>query len=568
MNPAHRGYEGQLYLPYLMEHMLLHPDRPAITCLTSGRRLTYGELDRLSTQMENRFRDIGLRKNDVVMACLFNTWHFPVTMIAAWKTPAIFSPINFRLAPGEVALHIDDSKPAVLLWDSAVDATLAKALEMAHHRPQVLLTTGASQVADAQPLERYLQGAPEQDDQIEARLYATLDPFEDEILRHYTSGTTGQPKGTIETSAVLLQMDWSVIATDNLTAHDRMMNVTPWFHQGGIIGPTTMLALGAEIFGFPLGKFDPHDVLDLIARYQLTAVWGAPVNFDAMAAAQQERPREIASLRILHTMGSPFSRTQYERWSSVFPVTIINTYGTTESRMDLNLRSDVDPMEQKAGSAGLPAPFCRVRLVAIRPGERVEPDELVPQDGVTEGQVITQSPHQFLGYFGREALNAERLYKGWFYSGDVGTWDADGYITIKGRTDDMIQSGAEKVYPVPVEEALMHHPKVADCMVVGLPHPKWGEAVAAYVVPKEGEQLSVEELDAFCREDPYLADYTRPRYYCILHEPLPYNATGKKVHYLLRQRAAYGVDHFEPIPSERANALFLEKSPQELDTES
>ena len=486
------------------------------------------------------------------MACLFNTWHFPATMVAAWKTPSIFSPINFRLAPGEVALHIDDSKPAVLIWDSAIDATLAKALEMARHRPQVLLATGESQVAGAQALESYIQGSPEHDDQIEARLTATLDPFDDEILRHYTSGTTGQPKGTIETSAVLLQMDWSVIASDNLTARDRMTNVTPWFHQGGIVGPTTMLALGGEVYGLPLGGIDAHHVLDLIAEHHLTSVWGAPVIFDAMAAAQRERPRDVVSMRMLHTMGSPFSRAQFEHWSTVFPTTTIkSTYGTTETRGDIHLSSDADPMEQKAGSAGLPGAFCRVRLVAIRPGEQVEPDELVPQDGASEGQVISKSPYQFLGYFGREELNAERIYKGWFYSGDIGTWDSGNYITIMGRTDDMIQSGAEKVYPVPVEEALLRNPKVADCVVVGLPHPKWGQAVASYIVPKDGEELSVEELDTFCRQDPYLADYTRPRYYCIRREALPYTATGKKVHYRLQQRAEQGLDHFEPIPSEQ-----------------
>ncbi len=552
VKPEHRGYEGQIYLPYLLEVMLLHPGRQAVTCLTSGRRLTYNELDRVSNQFEHRLRQENIGKSDVVMACLLNTWQFPVAMVAAWKTPAIFSPINFRLAPGDIARHIDDSEPRVLIWDSAVDAVMAKALELARHRPEVLLVTDTSKVAAAQALESYLRGAPDQDHEIEERLYSMLDPFEDEILRHYTSGTTGLPKGTIETSATLMQMDWSVISTDGLTWKDRMMNVTPWFHQGGIIGPTAILALGAEIFGFPLGNFNAGAALDLIVQYGLTTVWGAPMNFDAIATVQKEHPRDLRTLRTLHTMGSPFSREQYEHWSEAFQVTIINTYGTTETRMDLNLLSSVDSMADKAGSAGLPAPFERVRLIAIRPdGKRVEPNEMVPQDGVTEGQLVVQSSHQFLGYFNRPELNRDRLYKGWFYSGDVGTWDSDGYVTIKGRTDDMIQSGAEKVYPVPVEQALLRHPKVADCMVIGIPNTKWGQAVAAYVVPEEGSTVTIEELDDFCRADVYLADYTRPRYYRITDERLPYTATGKKMHYTLRKRAEEGIDQFEPIPSER-----------------
>ena len=116
----------------------------------------------------------------------------------------------------------------------------------------------------------------------------------------------------------------------------------------------------------------------------------------------------------------------------------------------------------------------------------------------------------------------------------------------------MILSGAEKVYPVPVEESIMRHPKVKDVFVIGIPHKKWGQAVAAYVVPKEGEVLTVDELDKHCREDPYLASYTRPRYYRIVDGPLPYTATGKKMHYVLAKRAKEKseLDKFVPIPSE------------------
>lgn len=547
----HKGYEGNIYVDYYTAIMREFPDREAVTCVTSSRTLTYGEIDRITNQLNHKFRADGLQKNDVVMACLLNTWQFPVSMIASWKTPCIFSPINFRLAPGEVAIHIEDSKPKVFIWDPVLDDTVKKALELSKHQPQVLLSVGQSSVEGAVMFEDYYKDSPQEDPDIEDRVMEVLDPFNDEILRHYTSGTTGHPKGVVETSLSLMQMDLSIIATDNITLNDKATNVTPWFHQGGTLLCTTVLLSGGHLFGLPLTSFNPGKTLDLVEKYKLTLIWGAPVTFNALTAEQQARPRDISSVRLLHTMGSPFSKEEFFQWSEVLCKNIFNAYGTTETRQDLVLRSDIHDMAEKAGSAGRPVPFCQVRVIKIRPGERVEPNEMIAKDGKEEGQIIVKSAKQFLGYYNLAKLNAEKIYKGWFYIGDAGTWDKDGFITIKGRTDDMIQSGAEKVYPVPVEECLLRHPKVQDVFVVAMPHAKWGQAVAAYVLPKAGEEITIDELDKHCMEDPYLANYTRPRYYQVVREPLPYTATGKKLHYVMADRAKQEVERFVPIPSER-----------------
>ncbi|MBF7084308.1 AMP-binding protein [Desulfallas sp. Bu1-1] len=547
----HKGYEGNIYVDYYIAVMREFSEKEAITCLTTNCTLTYGELDKITNQLNHKLRADGLQKNDVVMVCLFNTWHFPVSMLGSWKTPCIFSPINFRLAPGEIALHLEDSKPKVFIWDSFLDQTIKKALQLSKHHPQILLSTGESSVEGASKFEDYYKDCSQEDPDIEDRLMEVLDPFEDEIMRHYTSGTTGVAKGTVETSLAIMQMDWSIIVVNNVNWNDKAMNITPWFHQGGIILPTTILLSGGHLFGFPLTGFNPGVALDIIEKHKLTLVWGAPVTFNALAAEQRKKPRDLSSLRWICTMGSPLSKEEFLEWSEVLCKNIFNGYGTTETRMDLNLRSDIHPVAEKAGSAGRPVPFCQVRVIKVRPGERVEPYELVAKDGKEVGQVIAKSAHQFLGYYNRPELNSEKLYKGWFYSGDLATWDKDGFITIKGRTDDMIQSGAEKVYPVPVEECLMRHPKVKDAFVVPLPHEKWGQAVAAYVVPKEGEEITVEELDRHCVEDPYLANYTRPRYYQIVEEQMPYTATGKKLHYVMAERAKKEHEKFVPIPSEQ-----------------
>lgn len=551
MLKEHKGYEGNIYVDYFEETIMEFPEKNAITCVTNNRTFTYGEMGKITNKLDHKFRQAGLKKNDVVMVCLLNTWQLPMMMIASWKTPCIFSPINFRLAAGEIAVHIDDSKPTVFLWDSSLDVTIKKALELAAYKPNVLLCTAQSEVKGAMSFEDYYKDAPVEDPDMEERVMEILDPMQDEILRHYTSGTTGAPKGTVETSLALMHMDWSVIATDHINWCDVATNITPWFHQGGLLLCTTVLVSGGHLIGLSLTKATGDSTLDLVEKYKITLIWGAPVTFDGVAAAQRAKKRDISSLRLIHTMGSPFSRKQFKEWQEVITPNIANTYGTTETRQDLVLHSNIHSMAEKAGSAGRRAPLCRVRVVQIRPGEKVEPREMVPKDGQTEGQVISKSPHQYLGYYKRPNDDAKRNYKGWVYTGDVATWDEDGFVTIRGRTDDMITSGAEKVYPVPVEECIMRNSKVADVSVIGIPHEKWGQAVSAYVVPKEGVQLTVAELDEHCRKDPYLANYTRPRYYQIVDGPLPYTATGKKIHYALVKKAKDELDKFVPIPSEK-----------------
>lgn len=552
MLKEHQGYEGNIYIDYPVAVMREFPERNALTDLTANRTFTYGELDKLTNQMDNKLRADGLKKDDVVMACLYNTWQFVVAQYGAWKTPCIFSPINFRLAPGEIAIHIEDSRPKVFIWDSSLDGTIKTALGISKHKPAVLLVVGESAVAGALKFEDYYKNSSPEDPDIEDRVREVLDPFADEILRHYTSGTTGRPKGTIESSLSLMMMDLLIIAGDNYSGNDRVMNVTPWFHQGGLVAISCVYVTGGHMFGFPLMNFNPAYTLDMVEKYKITVLWGSPVTFDEIVKEQQNKPRDISSVRLIHTMGSPFSKEQYNLWVKVLTPNIINGYGTTETRCDLALRSDIHPMLEKAGSAGRTPPFCQLRVVKIDPDRIVEPKEVVPRDGVSEGQIIMKSAGQFRGYFNLPELTAEKVYKGWFYCGDIGTWDKDGFVTIHGRTDDVIQSGAEKVYPVPVEECLMKHSKILDVFVVPLPHERWGEAVAAYVYPKPGEKITIEELDTHCMADQYLANYTRPRFYQILeNEKPPYTATGKKIHYVLHNRAKTEPEKFIAIPSEK-----------------
>lgn len=292
--------------------------------------------------------------------------------------------------------------------------------------------------------------------------------------------------------------------------------------------------MGGHVFG--LKKFDPDEALDYVERYRITFLAGAPATFNAMSIVQKEKRRDLSSLRLIHSMGSPASRREFLLWQDIFTKHVVNSYGTTETASTLCLRSDIHPIEEKAGSAGRPFIFVKVRVITLdEENKKAEPTELVEKNGREIGQIITRTPGMFNGYHNRPEEEVKKLYKGWFYAGDTAIWDEDGFITVQGRTDDMFVSGGENIFPQPIEDVLEKHPKVKECIVVGMPDEKWGQIAVAYVVPKN-EIPMVEELDKHCLDDPGLANYKRPRYYQFVEE-LPYTATGKKLRYKMKERA-------------------------------
>jgi acyl-CoA synthetase (AMP-forming)/AMP-acid ligase II len=175
--------------------------------------------------------------------------------------------------------------------------------------------------------------------------------------------------------------------------------------------------------------------------------------------------------------------------------------------------------------------------VRIYDDGHADPDDHVAKDGSEVGEVIVRSVKSGYRYVGQPSEQAANFRDGWLYIGDLATWDEQEYVTIVGRKDDMIISGGENVHPVQVEAVLNEHPGIADAAVVGVPDPKWGELVVAYVVPSgDGDGLTAEECERHCRSHPMLAPYKRPRAYRFV-DALPMTATGKKVHYQVREQA-------------------------------
>ena len=505
---------------------------PALAEAEGDRAWTYAELWRDVERLAGELAARGVRPGETVVFQLFNGPEFALTWLAALRLGAIATPINFRLSAGETAHVLDDSRPAAFIYDAELGAAAREALALASHEPGWTAVVGVA--GDGVAAESSFDALLATD--------AAPPPLPDrdvygETTRLYTSGTTGLPKGVSLNDLVEVMSAHDVIMHFPLAPDDRTLNMTPWFHRGGLYsgGPNPVFYVGAQ--SVSLRAFDPARVLDLVAERGLTFLVGAPTNLAMLTEEQRRAPRDLSTLRGIVTMGAPLEREACLLYQEVLTPRIFNGYGTTESFWNTFLRPTDLPAH--AGSAGRACTDDDV--VVARPagdGDGADPGDPVARDGEEVGEVVVRTPKAGFAYVNNPEETAARFRDGWFHTGDLATWDDEGFVTIVGRGDDMLISGGENVHPVQVEEILNEHPGVADSCVVGLPDERWGELIVAYVVPAPdaAEELTVATLDAHCRAHPMLADYKRPRAYRLV-DSLPMTATGKKMHFRVRETA-------------------------------
>ena len=521
------------YLNGFLRNVGRFAEQPAMRCPLTGRRWTYRDLNGDANQLAHALAADGVGKNDVIMYMLFNSAEFVFCYLASQKIGAISCPINYRQAPGEIALIIDDSVPKVFVYDAEFAETARQALALAQHKPERIVVADFDGRGCVAPQE------------IAYRAYvadrARTDPARpdkahiyDETTRLYTSGTTNRPKGVPMNNINEVLSAHDVMMHFPLNSRDRTMNMTPWFHRGGLHsgGPTPTLYAGGEII--ILREFHPRRCLMYARDYRVTCLIGVPTIIGMLARAQESAGVDLSALRGVVTMGSPFEKAACEKYSALLTPNIFNGYGTTESFWNTFLRPYNLP--DMAGSAGQSCTDDDVRIVRLHEQGHADPAELVAKDNVEVGEVIIKSPAKSAYcYFNNPEMTREKFYKGYLYTGDLGTWDEHEFITIVGRKDDMIVSAGENIYPTQIEAILNEHPKVAECAVIGAPARLHGQCVVAYVVAAD-ESLTVEELRAYCVRHPMLAPYKRPKEYCLV-KALPRTATGKVMRYRLREDA-------------------------------
>ena len=334
---------------------------------------------------------------------------------------------------------------------------------------------------------------------------------EEDCVVLYTSGTTGEPKGAINTHAnCIVQNVEHHGAAWRLGENERFLATTPLAHRAGIARMFNALGLGGTLVA--MEKFDAATALELVARERITVAGLPPTVLRLMLPELRRHASLGAALRCVVVSAEAFPAALLRELAALLPhVRFQSVYGMSEAAVS---GASHEEMLAREGTVGRPWPGVEIRL---------EDDELLVRgrDAVMKG------------YFNRPAANAEAFCEGWFRTGDLARLDADGYLYIIDRKKDMVVSGGYNVYSKELEQVLLQHPDIEDAAVVGAPDPVYGEAVAAFVLRRAGSRLSEEAVIAHCRGR--LADYKKPRH-VIFTDALPRNALGKVLKSTLRSR--------------------------------
>ncbi|WP_428950499.1 acyl-CoA synthetase [Streptomyces sp. cg35] len=477
------------------------PDRVAV--VHEDRQWTYAELHRRVLRLADALRELGVRRGDRVAYLGPNHPSFLETLFAVGALGAVFVPLNTRLAAPELAFNLTDSGSRVLVHSHELSETAETAATGAgvHHR----ITLGAP-CADALGYETLLAAASD------LHLDELVSP-DDPCMIMYTSGTTGRPKGAVLSHGNIVWNSVNVLVDTDIAGDEVTLVTAPLFHTAALNMTClpTILKGGKVVL---LGAFDPDRVLELIETRQVTYLFGVPAMYDALTAAPGWASADLSGLRHLNCGGAPVPDRTIAAYLAR-GLSFSQGYGLTEAAPGV-LYLDREQVREKAGSAGVPHFFTDMRVVL--------PDGRDADEGET-GEILVQGPHVMTGYWGRPEATADAFTDdGWLRTGDLARLDGDGFAYIAGRVKDMFISGGENVYPAEVENALLAHPAIEECAVIGVPDARWGEVGHAVVVLKAGARAREQDLLAFLHGR--LGKYKIPRSLAFT-DALPRTASGK-----------------------------------------
>ena len=462
--------------------------------------VTRGELEVASRRVAGRLHAAGLRRGDRVLCSAATSLELVEAHLAALRLGLVVVPVNTAYREREVAHIVRDAEPRAAIVDDPERggwvrraATAGRAAEVLVVDPRVALPGG-----DAAALDRLGPGDP--------------------ALLCYTSGTTGAPKGALLSHGNVLAGAASVRLAWRWDADDRLVLALPLFHVHGLaVGlHGTLLAGGSALL---FARFDVDELLDAAEEQQATLLFGVPTMYARLAGSP--RVGELARLRLCVSGSAPLPPSLFELLADRAGQRVLERYGMSETLMNV---SNPYQGERRPGTVGLPLPGVELRLAPLAEDAAAADADVDAAEGGRAGEVLVRGPNVFAGYWRRpDATAAAFDPDGWFRTGDLGRFDARGYLRLEGRAKELIITGGLNVYPREVEEVLLGHPGVAEVAVAGRPDPEWGERVVAFVVPA-GEPPPTAELLAWAAER--LAPFKRPREVCYL-ERLPRNALGK-----------------------------------------
>jgi acyl-CoA synthetase (AMP-forming)/AMP-acid ligase II len=492
-----------------------YPGKTAL--VMDGAAMTYAELEARSNQLAHALIARGAMPGDRVALLAYNRLDYAVVAQAVAKCGAILVPMNFRLAPGEIAQVLADAEPRVLFMEPGFRAAANQAMAGLAQRPEIVLLTEGRSSEDGSSLESLSSGQPETAPAVE------VDPQSPCVIL-YTSGATGRPKGVLGAHAMYLRMFCSQSIEARLIHDEVFLIAVPMFHAAGLNMCLNQSLFMGSTGVIHRGPFDPEVILGLVAGHAVTVTVTVPTTLAILASHPRLSDHDVSSLRHIFYGSMPVTPDVLERALEAFPnVLFWQGYGSTECGMVGVLRAEDHP--RHAACTGRQAILTESRIV--------------DQDGrdVAEGEVgeiiVRQASMGMIGYWRSPQATAQAIRDGWIYSGDLARREPDGLFTLVDRKTDVIISGGENIYPKEVETVLAAHPAVKEVAVFGVPDDRYGESVCAAVAFWPQASASPEELQDFCTGR--IAAYKRPRKIDIHPQGLPRNAADKIQKPLLRK---------------------------------
>jgi long-chain acyl-CoA synthetase len=493
---------------FLERNSILYRNKIALMC--GNKSLTFGELKKRAFQLCNAHFSLGLSKGDRVAFLDYNSIEYVEFHLGLPIRGLITVPLNFRL--------VNNASCKVLIYRSSF-APVVEEMRDGLASVKYFICIDGTRGKDIGYEELLSKGQTEE----------LAPPGEDEpayIL--YTSGTTGIPKGAVLTQRNMLSAIRGNIIEQGIIPENAFLHVTSLFHIAPLQILLAFLYQGCTCVIAP--QFDPKVVMELIQEHHISNIFLVPRMMSAIFEHANLREYGLSSLLTVAYGGAPtppeLLRKLIEKWGPIF----LQVYGATEAGLITALRKnehifgDEQSWDNRLSSCGREVIDVQVKVVNSS-GEEAPPGEV--------GEILVKSDSIMQGYWQLSAETSECIKDGWFYTGDLGTLNEDGYLFHKDRKKHMIISGGENIYPAEVENVLHMIPEIIEAAVIGVPDEKWGETVKAVVVLKEGQSLSAKEIIEFCKRN--LAGYKKPTSVDFVQE-LPRNATGKVLKGVLRER--------------------------------
>lgn len=510
------------------------PDRTAV--VFKGGRITYAELKRRADDFARGLLAMGLGPGDHVVLWMPNCVEWNVANLAIAKIGAVTVTCNSRYKAFEVGYVLRQSDARALVMVDRFEAAAVDYLEILRElgpgdrfpRLRHVIVLGAARPAQARGFEEVEatgRGAGPALDAIRVRP-------EDPVEMLYTSGTTGEPKGCLLSHGNMYFKCRVYTELHRWTSEDRCLVAVPYFHIFGSMGgiAANCLVGSTQVL---MDVYDPLEAMRLIEAERVSIFSGVPTMFITLLGHPAFGRHDLRSLRTGSIGAAPvpveIMRRILDRERGLGMDALV-VYGLTEATGGTHWTRPGDPLERRVSTVGVRTVEIEDRVVDPATGEELPPGR--------EGELCIKGPTLMIGYYNKAEATAEKIRDGWLHTGDMAVKDAEGYVRITGRLTDMIIVGGFNTYPAEIEDFLLRHPKVLDVSVVGVPDPVMGEAVMAFVIPREGENLAPEEIGAFARGK--IANFKVPRYVEVV-DRFPLTGSGKVQKFKPR---AYAVEKY------------------------